>query len=145
MNRFAFILGSLLLLPLLAWAENSTRVDGYTIHHNAVTTDTLTTKVANAYRIQRSKNRALVNIAVIRNEGSPTGTPVTASVSLVASNLIGQKRDITLREIREDKAIYYIADFPVAHREQLLFNIEVTPEGSAYPLQAKFQQEFFTD
>ena len=128
-----------------AWAENSTRVDGYTIHHNALTTDSLSPKVASAYRIQRSKGRGMVNVSIIKDQSGSTGTPVAGNVTLSSRNLIGQKRAIPVREIREGPAIYYIADFPVGHREQLVFDIEVLPEGGNYPLAASFQQEFFTD
>lgn len=144
MKRFVFLLCSALAWSG-AWAENSTRVDGYTIHHNALTTDTLSPNVASAYQIQRSKSRGMVNISVIKNNEDRIGTPVSGKVTLSSRNLIGQKRDIPLREIRQGKAIYYIADFPVGHREKLVFDLEVMPEGSSYPLAASFQQEFFTD
>lgn len=144
MKRFVILLCSL-LLSFAAYAENSTKANGYTIHHNALTTDTLSPKVASAYSIQRSKGRGLVNISVIKDEAGTAGTPVTADVKLEAHNLLGQKRDIPVREIREDRAVYYIADFPVGNREQLVFDVQVLPEGSSYPLVATFQQEFFTD
>jgi len=144
MKRFSMLL-CILLLSCTAYAENSTKAGGYTIHHNALTTDTLSPKVANAYGIQRSKNRGMVNISVIKDNPGTTGTPVTADVKLAARNLLGQERDLPLREIREETAVYYITDFPVGHREQLVFKIEVLPAGSGYPLAARFQQEFFTD
>jgi len=144
MKRFAILLCSALACTL-AWAENSTLVNGYTIHHNALTTDSLSPAVASAYRIQRSKGRGLVNISIMKNQKDRMGTPVSAKVMLSSRNLIGQKRSIPLREIREGKAIYYIADFPVGHREQLVFDVEVMPQGGSYPLAATFQQEFFTE
>jgi hypothetical protein len=128
-----------------AWAENSTRVDGYTIHHNALTTDTLSPKIASAYQIQRSKGRGMVNISIIKDQKDSVGTPVAGTVKLSSRNLLGQKRDIPLREIREGQAVYYIADFAVGNREQLVFDVEVTPEGGNLPLAASFQQEFFVD
>jgi len=144
MKRF-FILLCATLACVSAWAENATRTGGYTIHHNALTTDSLSPKVASAYQIQRSKGRGMVNISIIKDAKDSTGTAVSGDVKLSSRNLIGQKRDIPLREIREGAAIYYIADFPVGHRERLMFDVEVTPEGSSYPLAASFQQEFFTD
>lgn len=135
----------LLLLPLIAAAENSTHTGGYTIHHNALTTDNLPTQVASAYGIQRSKNRALLNVSVIRDEPGTMGTPVRADIRAVARTLYGQIRPIKMREIVEDQAIYYIADFPVAHRETLHFEFEILPAGGRYPLRANMRQEFFTD
>jgi hypothetical protein len=134
-----------LLLSIGVSAENSTRTGGYTIHHNALTTDSLPAQVATAYRIQRSKNRALLNVSVIRDEPGTLGTPVRAEIKAVARTLFGQIRPIEMREVIEDQAIYYIADFPVAHREVLNFDLEVFPEGGRYPLRANMRQEFWTN
>ena len=134
-----------LTLPFCVSAENSTRTGGYTIHHNAITTDSLPVQVATAYGIQRSKSRALLNVSVIRDVPGKMGTPVNAEIRVAAKTLFGQIRPIELREIVEDQAIYYIADFPIAHREVLLFEFEVLPDGARYPLQATMRQEFWTD
>jgi hypothetical protein len=142
-NALSLVL--LLILPLATLAENSTHTGGYTIHHNALTTDNLPVQVASAYGIQRSKSRALLNVSVIRDEPGTTGIPVHAQVRAVAKTLYGQIRPIELHEVVEDDAIYYIADFPVAHRETLRFEFEILPEGGRYPLRANMRQEFFTD
>ncbi len=138
------LLLALCLLALPALAENVTRVDGYAIHHNALTTDMLAPEVARAYGIQRSSRRGMINISVIRETPDTTGRSVPARVKVTARTLTGQTREMPLREIREADAIYYIADFPVAHREHLIFDVEVVPEGETRPLKARFEQEFFT-
>lgn len=147
MKLLANTLGLVLLfmLPLCVSAENSTHTGGYTIHHNALTTDSLPVQVANAYGIQRSKSRALLNVSVIRDEPGGMGVPVRAQIRAVARTLYGQLRPIELREIVEDQAVYYIADFPVAHRETLHFEFEVLPAGGRYPLRASMRQEFWTN
>lgn len=143
MKMFLTIIVSL-LLSISARAENSTQVGDYVIYHNALTTDTLTPEIASGYNIQRSKSRALINIAVQKINPAGANQPVNAQIRLTSRSLVGHLRDIPMREVREDKAIYYIADFPVADREHLLFDVEFVPEGTAYPLRAKFEQEFYT-
>jgi hypothetical protein len=135
----------LLLVPLFASAENSTHTGGYTIHHNALTTESLPAQVASAYGLQRSKSRALLNVSVIRDQPGTMGTPVRAEIRAVARTLYGQIRPIEMREVVEDQAIYYIADFPVANREMLHFEFEIMPEGGRYPLRANMRQEFYTN
>jgi hypothetical protein len=130
---------------LLAAAENATHVPGYTIHHNALTTDTLTPQVAKTYDIQRSKNRGLLNVSVIKEQEGTTGTPVKARIDASASNLTGQSRTIELREVIDGDAIYYLADFRVANQETLEFRLEVQPEGADTSYSAGFSQQFFTD
>jgi len=130
---------------LLAVAENSTHIPGYTIHHNAMTTDTLTPKVAKAYNIQRSKNRGMLNVSVIKEKEGTTGTPVKASINASASNLTGQSRVIELREVMDADAIYYLADFRVTNQETLTFKLEVQPEGADSSHSASFRRQFFTE
>jgi hypothetical protein len=147
MKKFIIILASL-LFSINVWAENSTRVGDYVIHHNATTTDMLDRKVARAYDIQRSKSRGLINIAVRKLAEDGVGSQAVAGqIKLIARSLTGHiQRDIPMREVREDggKAIYYIADFPVADRDHLLFDVEFVPTETFYPLNAWFEQKFYT-
>jgi len=145
--RIATVLlgGMLALSSAPSMAENSTVVGGYVIHHNAITTDNLDPQVASAYGIRRSKERGMLNISVIRGEPGKVGTPVEARIKVTARNLIGQERNIALREIREGDAIYYIGDFPVVDREQLDFFIQATPAGEHQPLKAQLRQTFYTE
>jgi len=127
-------------------AENATHDSGYTIHHNAMTTDNLSPKIAKAYNIQRSKARGMLNVSVIKDKAGSTGTPVKAKVSAMASNpLTGHARLIDMREVSEGNAVYYIGDFGVGNRETLNFELQVTPNGAPAPLTAKLSQQFFTD
>ena len=80
----------------------------YAIHFNAISTDQLPPDVARTYNIVRSKNRAMLNISVIKDvEGTP-GVSVSGDVSATAANLTGQLKNLTLRRIKGGEAIYYI-------------------------------------
>jgi len=114
----------------------------HVVHFSAQSTDQLPPEVASAYNIVRSKNRAMLNVSVLRK---PDNTPVTAAVSVKTVNLTGQLKNITMREIREQEAIYYIGEVAVANRETLVFDISVTPEGAARPSEVRFKREFYTD
>jgi len=126
-------------------AENSTSGGGYTIHHNALKSDFLSPAIAKAYNIQRSKYRGLLNISVIRNQPGTTGTPVKAQIKVKAANLNAIPKEISLQQVVEDQAIYYIDDFPVVNREIVNFNLEVIPEGKTRPISARFSQQFYID
>ncbi len=141
----AYLLCILLFLTSSVAAENSTSSDGYTIHHNALKTDFLTPAIAKAYNIQRSKFRGLVNISVIKDQPGTEGIPVKANIKINALALSGIPKEITLAEIVEDGAIYYIGDFPIINREIVNFTIEVVPDGENRPITAKFSQQFYID
>lgn len=129
----------------LAFGENSTKIEGHTIHHNAINTDVLTPDIARHYGIIRSRTRAMLNVSVIRDEEGTTGKAVPADVRAYATNLYGQHRNLPLREVREGEAIYYIGDFLVRNQDRLNFHIDVRPEGASQFYPATFSQQFFTE
>ena len=115
----------------------------YAVHYNTLNTSLLTADVARAYSIQRSGNRALLNIAVIRHGEEETGTAVTAQVRATATNLAGQRRELDMREIRDQEAIYYIGTFRISNEETLNFQVSVQPEGEPRPHEFSFRQQFY--
>ena len=148
LRQWAYLIG---LSTLLAFSQQLRAaqfetVGDYVIHFNAINTGILQPEVANHYKITRSKNRALLNIS-IRKKGSEStmqDSAVVATVSATATNLNKQLQSISLREIKDGDAIYYIGIFNINEAETLDFDIKVTPEhkGHAHPI--KFRQAFFT-
>jgi hypothetical protein len=116
----------------------------YVVHYNAQATEMLPPEVARAYGIQRSANRAMITVSVVRKQEGTIGQTVAADVTVNASNLTGQLKSVETREIRESEAIYYIGELGVANRETLIFDISVRPEGEKSSFQVKFRQQFYT-
>ena len=117
-------------------------IGDHVVHFSAFTTDQLPPEIARAYDIVRSRERAMLNVSVIAEEDSLS---VPAIVEVKTVNLTGQLKNITMRRINEQEAIYYIGDTAVANRETLIFDISVTPEGVDTPSEFRFKREFFTD
>jgi hypothetical protein len=120
----------------------STDIGEHVVHFSAQSTDQLPPEVARAYNIVRSKNRAMLNVSVLEEA---TGSPVAAAVTVKTVNLTGQLKSVTMREINEQDAIYYIGEVPVANRETLIFDISVTPDGIDESSDVRFKRQFFTD
>ena len=55
---------ALSMVGIAVYAENAETFGDYTIHYNALSTESLSPDIAKTYGIRRSKNRGLVNIAV---------------------------------------------------------------------------------
>ncbi len=125
--------------------ENQKVFKGYTLHVNALTTDQLTPEVAREYGITRSKGKAMMNVVISRNEAGGTGTPVTGTVTTVARNLTNQIKDMEMREIVVQDAIYYIGVISVDHEETIVFNMDVTPVDETQPFLISYRQQFFTE
>jgi hypothetical protein len=145
MNKFIsmVLLFAGMLASAAAGAGAALDTGNYVIHYNALSTDLLDPQVAKVYGIKRSKNRGMLNVTVVRKD-SATGKPVTASVSASATNLNGQLRNIDVREVTEQSAIYYIGEFAVSDGETLDFTVSVKPEGGDERV-IEFRQAFFTD
>lgn len=144
-NIISFLFSLLIALSGASYAENSQDFGDYVVHFNALNTTYLPPGATREYGIKRSKNRGMVNIAVLHKTLGTAGTPVAASLSAEATNLTGQKRAINLREVREGTAIYYIGDFPITHEETLRFTVDVKPQGQAETYRVNFKQQFFTE
>jgi hypothetical protein len=70
---------------------------------------------------------------------------VTAIVTVKTVNLTGQLKNITMRQVNEGEAIYYIGEVTIANRETLIFDIGVTPDGVEKASDVRFKRQFFSD
>jgi hypothetical protein len=156
MRAFKLMTAALVATALLALAPphataqdamdspNMVESGDYVVHFNALPTTQIPPEAAQAYRITRSPNRGLLNIAVQR-KSTGTNQAVTAEVQASATNLTGQRRDLSVREVRDGGAIYYLAETGVSNRETLIFEVTVLPSGATQPITLRFQQQFFTE
>lgn len=125
-----------------AAGETMKNIGGYVVHFSAQSTDQLSPEIARAYNIVRSKNRAMLNVSVIREEDNAS---VEAEVSVKTVNLTGQLKTVTMRKVPDQQAIYYIGETPVANRETLIFDITVRPDGVETASEVRFKRQFYTD
>jgi hypothetical protein len=120
---------------------SSSDIDDHVVHFSAQLTDQLPPEVARTYNILRSKNRAMLNVSVLK-DGK---TPVEATVTVKTVNLTGQLKNVIMRKIQEQEAIYYIGETPVANQETLIFDISVTPSGATEASNVRFKRQFYTN
>lgn len=144
-TKHYFILLLLAMPVTSAYAEQYKDFGDYTIHYSAFTTDILSPAVAKAYRITRSKNRAMINISVLKKIMGTTGTPSKAAVLATATNLNNQLREVEFREVLEEGAIYYLAEIPVNNGETLKISLNIKPEGESEAYKFSFQEQFVTN
>jgi hypothetical protein len=114
----------------------------HVVHYNAQTTDLLSPQVARAIDVVRSKNRAMVTVSVL---DKATGASVPAEFKVRTVNLAGQLKNVTMKRVPEQEAIYYIGTTGIANRETLTFNISITPEGTTKASDVSFTREFFSN
>jgi len=140
------------LLPLLtliaftANANNGYNFDEYVVYYSTFTADNLPAEMTKNYGITRSKNRAVLNISVQKKAvPGKMAVPVNAKIKVKLKNLVGQQKELRLRQIKEGDAIYYISEFRVSHKELITFTIEALPDGTDKPLEFSFKQQFYAN
>lgn len=140
-TMIAFV--GLILAALPVQAEQAARFGEVEIHYNAMPTDELLPDVARNYKIERSRNRGMVTLSVLKTTPLGVKQPVKASVQVALPQLTGQAIEVPVREIVEGTAIYYIGEFRITPPQSLKIRVTVRPEGGDKPLTFDFQQSFY--
>ncbi|WP_299597620.1 DUF4426 domain-containing protein [uncultured Microbulbifer sp.] len=134
----AFISVALLLWAAAAAAQGAKTIENhqnfgdYRVTYSVFNSDFISPEIARHYNLVRAADRAFVNISVSKKDGTEG---VSAGVSGNATNLIQQSRNLDFQEVRDNKAVYYLAPFRFNDEENLTFNIDlVLPDGSTQQL-----------
>jgi len=107
-----------------------------TVHYNTFNSTFLTPDIAKSAELIRSKNQGVINVAVIKE-----GKPLVAQVSGTIKDLTSQSVPLQFKQITEQGAIYYIAQYPVDQQEIRTFEIKVQ-NGDKINI-INFNQELF--
>lgn len=137
-------ISAIALFSLNSYAESSKEFGDYVVHYNAFRSDTISPEVAKQYGLTRANNRVLINIAVLKKVMNTTGKPTASKVTGHASNLTGQLKQLEFKEIKEDNAIYYLAETKISDGEFLKFDLKIMPEGETRAARLHFDKRFFT-
>lgn len=132
-------------VDVLPATETSQDFGDYVVHFNAMPTDELTAPIASQYGIVRSASQALLTVSIRAKQTNQTDVSAHGVVRVSATNLTGQLKNITMREIDDNEAVYYIGVFPITNAENLIFTIEVTPEGTGETRTIRYMKPFFVD
>lgn len=128
-------------IALPSSAEQSITIKDIEVHYSAFNSTFLTPQVARSYQLTRNGYSAVLNISVL--DTASLGKPaLEARISGQVRNLIGQTRSLQFREIKEEQAIYYLAEFPISNEENLTFDIAVE-SGNKGTGKLRFTQKFY--
>ncbi|KOY04172.1 DUF4426 domain-containing protein [Pseudomonas nunensis] len=107
-----------------------------TVHYNTFNSTFLTPDIAKAAELVRSKNQGVINISVIKD-----GKPLIAQVNGTIKDLTSQSVPLKFKQITEQGAVYYIAQYPVEQQEVRTFEIKVQNGDKINTI--NFNQELF--
>ena len=115
----------------------------YTVHYTVFNSTDIPAKVAEAYKLVRGKDRALVNISLTKTENGATSLGLPAQISGKTRNLMQQQQTLKFIEINEGEAVYYLAPFVFNNEEVLHFDIQAIPAASAKPFKVTFNRTLY--
>ncbi|WGT35380.1 DUF4426 domain-containing protein [Pseudomonas atacamensis] len=107
-----------------------------TVHYNTFNSTFLQPDIAKAAELIRSKNQGVINVSVAKD-----GKPVIASVTGTIKDLTSNSVALKFRQVTEQGAIYYIAQYPVPQQETRTFEIKVQNGDKINTI--NFNQELF--
>ena len=109
---------------------------GAVVHYNTFNSTFLTPDIAKAAELIRSKNQGVINVSVVKDRKQ-----LIAQVSGTVKDLTSKSVPLTFRQITEQGAVYYIAQYPVDQQETRTFDITVKVGDETRTI--NFNQELF--
>lgn len=147
--RLASLISGLLLClaSFSASAEQKQVFGDYEVHYMGLNSSFLTPEVAKVYDIPRSGSLGFLNISILQHsKGNPLPAALDAQVVGTIRNLIGQKRELEFRRVREGKAIYYISTFNFDDGDMYNIDLDIVPSNAKQKnFDVKFSQRFYTE
>ncbi|MFT6085593.1 MAG: hypothetical protein ACJAWT_000808 [Glaciecola sp.] len=137
---FLTLLLTTLLLHAKVSAEEKTQLGNWEVHHIVLGTTFLTPEIARANSIVRSKYNSFVNISVLDGNDKKAQN---VSITGTARNLLGNSKKLSFKKVVDGDAIYYLAVFSHAHKENFRFDINIQQGNEAQILE--LQQEMYVD
>ena len=141
--KISTLLGSALLLAVLsplASAEQKQKLGPWDVHYIAMPSTLIEPQIAAQYQITRSIQNGLINISVLASSDQQAQQ---VRISGQAKNLLGQIKELNFQEVREGKAIYYLAQLPFRGEEKVSFSIDIS-QGTEQQ-QLKFDHTFYPE
>lgn len=136
----------LLAVSLMLWStfvagQQSERFDQFELHYSIVYSTFLTPQIAAEFGIPRGKDKAMLTLSVRDAEASDVeGRPMRIegrTWDLITGG------DMTIKEVREGRATYYLIPFEFLDREYRFFEFDFTPEGSDQTYSYKFKTQLW--
>ena len=114
------------------------------VYHNTFNSSYLQPEIAAAAGLQRGPRQGVVNIAVQRQTAQGSEA-VDAIIQGTVTNLLQQTTPLEFIRIKEQDAIYFVANYTAGQRGLLRFEVTVQADAKAPVNTLHFQQEFHPD
>ena len=125
--------------------STSQKAGNYVVHFNVFNSTDIPASIAEQFKLVRGKDRALVNISLIKTENGKTSLGLPAIVSGATRNLMQQKQSLRFIEVKEGDVTYYLAPFVFNNEDLLYFDIQVKASENSSPILVQFNRTLYKD
>lgn len=137
----ALALAAISSLPVAAGQKT---VGDYEFHYSVFNSMFVQPEVAKHYGIVRARDNAVLNVAVRKKLADGSTKAQRAMVSGSSSDLV-RRYDLKFKEVEEQDAIYYLAQFRHGKKETRDFRLQIQPDPNAAPYRLEFNDELFQE
>jgi hypothetical protein len=113
------------------------------LHYGFVPAGELPVDLAMTYGINRSQDRVIVNVSVLRRRAGALPLPIDAEVDGSWRTLVGEAQPLAFRPVLEGGAVSYIAELPAANQGPITLELRARPPQGV-EMTARLTREFRT-
>lgn len=124
-----------------AAGSETVKVGEVAMHVTAVQTGKLPEQVVRRYGAQRDARTVLVLVSLRRGEDAAATAVSAQNIEATATELLGRKQRLALREMRDGELVDYVGTAQVSPPDTLHFEVTARADGQTYRL--KFNRDFF--
>lgn len=129
---------------VLATEQFEKRSGEYTVYYSLFPSSFLLPDIAEKVGITRGRNHTVLNVSVRRADTENTNREQSALVKGTSSDLVHNK-PLEFIEVREQGAIYYLAEIETSNPARLYFDLQVSPNPNKPPIEIKFNREVYPE
>ena len=138
-RRLLLLLAALFALPAQANDRYSTK--DIELNCVAVPTTELTAEAAKSYNVERSPNRGLLTVTLVKKSKSGKSETVAGQIYAGAINLHNNLSNIPIREVHDGNAVYYLGEFLLTTPDTLRFLVNASVMGKT--MKNEFSRDFY--
>jgi hypothetical protein len=138
---------ALLLLAGASQAQShSTESGSYVLRSTTVASEQIDAASTQRHGVVPAPDRAVVNVVLLRRDGSGVDATVPARVTVSMRTASGFSSDIEMREVRENGAISYLGSYKFLPRQMINFEISAAPTADAQqrPLTLDYRERMWS-
>ncbi|MCU4674509.1 DUF4426 domain-containing protein [Catenovulum sp. 2E275] len=125
-------------------AKHQTVKGNWEIHHIAFPSTFIQPSVAKAVGVNRRNTNGLINVSILDTKQTPK-KPLKLKLSGYAQNLVGQRKELTFKEVDEGDAVYYLAELAYSNQETFKIYVTLTDTNTGRVENIMFMQKMWVD